>query len=436
MMFDESLHSVSDSILGSTKFRKFKGTGELVKGEMSETISFELLCFSSGALICFSTGKFFLGQFEWAYFTGKLEDGHPCTGQIANDFESTNNDVIAFCSTLTIGEINSVLKVSSKMSGVYFPFSIDFEYKGMKIHIKPTKHSKSTARRTQILTGAILEGNEVVIEGNNIVLDEANDFLRKLCILMRPLSCSQVFYRAFIVNDSHLVYLDNYISGEFFGGDYKMLERKCDYLQYFEKGIQKLDLLSEFDLESINDIGNTLAISSSTGLLELKLTSLIVSLERLGSEIAKEQANDKNAWKVLNGEMKSLKLSLKKNFGEYLLKNPTAFNESQKSSIHQSIQKITAWDEIFKRKINNHFLRNNWDVSLDLTELKTIRDELMHTGKLPEEISSEYAFDLSKKLELYLFIHVLDILEIEALVHTNWRGWRKFNDKSKYKLER
>jgi hypothetical protein len=38
----------------------------------------------------------------------------------------------------------------------------------------------------------------------------------------------------------------------------------------------------------------------------------------------------------------------------------------------------------------------------------------MHYGKLPENISSEYAQDLSKKLELYLFIHVLDILDVEV----------------------
>jgi hypothetical protein len=42
MMFDESLHSIPDSILGTTKFKKFKGAGELVKGEVSEIISFDL----------------------------------------------------------------------------------------------------------------------------------------------------------------------------------------------------------------------------------------------------------------------------------------------------------------------------------------------------------------------------------------------------------
>lgn len=342
MMFDEYLHSVSDSILGTTKFKKFKGAGELVKGEVSETISFELLCFSSGALICFSTKKFFNGQFEWAYFSGKLEDGHPCAGQIANDFQSINNDVMAFCGSLTIGEINSIQKVSTKLSGVYFPFTIDFEYERIKIQVKASKHSKSTARRTQILTGAILEGNEVVLKGDNIVMDTANDLLRKLCILIRPLTCSQVFYRALTINDTQLAYLSKYTSGEFFGGEYKMLESRSDYLKYFEQGLQKLDTLNAFDFESINDIGHTLAISSSTSLLELKLTTLIISLERLGSEMPRDKTNEENTWKVLSGDLKSLKLELKEKSIEYFENNSTIFNESQKSNILESLKKITA----------------------------------------------------------------------------------------------
>lgn len=433
-MFDESLHSISDSILGSTKYKKLKGSGVLKKGEISETISFELLCFPIGALICFSTNKFKFGKFEWANFSGELENGKSCKGQIAHDFQSINNDVIAFCHSLTVGEIVSIQKISTKLIGVYFPFSIDFENIGIKIHIKTSKHSKSTARRTQVLTGAILEGNEVVLKGDNIVIDTANDLLRKLCILIRPLTCSQVFYIALTINDTQLAYLSKYTSGEFFGGEYKMLESRSDYLKYLEQGLQKLDTLNAFDFESINDIGHTLAISSSTSLLQLKLTTLIISLERLGSEMLRDKTNKENTWTVLSGDLKSLKLELKEKSIEYFENNSTVFNESQKSNILESLNKITAWDEIFKRKINNHFLRNNWDVSLDLKELKTIRDELMHCGELPENISSEYAYDLSKKLELYLFIHVLDILDIEALIHTNWKGWLKFNHKSKYKL--
>lgn len=432
-MFDESIHIISESILDTYKFKKFKGSGVLEKDEESETISFELLCFPTGSLICFSTSKFKFGKFEWSYFSGKLENGQLCKGQIAHNFQSINNDVIAFCHSLKMGEIESIQKISTKLIGVYFPFSIDLEYTGIKIHIKTSKHSKSTARRTQILTGAILEGNEVLLEGDNIAKDTANDLLRKLCILIRPLTCSQVFYKALTINDTQLVYLNKYTSGEFFGGEYKMLESKSDYLKYLEQGLQKLDTLKAFDFESINDIGHTLAISSSTSLLELKLTTLIISLERLGGEMLRDMTNKENTWKVLIGDLKSLKLELKEKSIEYFENNSTVFNESKKSIILESLNKITAWDEIFKRKINNHFLRNNWDVSLDLKELKTIRDELMHCRKLPENISSEYAYDLSKKLELYLFIHVLDILDVEAFIHTNWRGWVNFKKKSDFK---
>jgi hypothetical protein len=432
-MFNKSIHIIPESILGTSKFKKLKGSGVLAKDKISENISFELLCFPTGVLIWFNTSKFKSGNFEWAEFSGELENGQSCKGQIAHDFQSINNDVVALCHTLTIGEIGSIQKVSTKLIGVYIPFSLDCEHEGIKIIIQTTKHSKSTARRTQILTGAILEGNEVVLEGDNIAIDTANDLLRKLCILIRPLICGQAFYRALTINDTQLVYLNKYTSGEFFGGDYKMLERKSDYLKYFNQGLLKLDQLNTFDFESINDIGHTLAIASSTKLIELKLTTLIISLERLGSERLREKTNKENTWEVLCDNLKSLKLELKGISKEHFENNSTAFNESQKSNILDSISKITAWDEIFKRKINNHFLRNNWDVSLDLKELKTIRDELMHSGKLPETISSGQAYDLSKKLELYLFIHVLDILDVEALIHTNWKGWLKFDHKSKYK---
>ena len=218
-----------------------------------------------------------------------------CNGYLSGYFNQFDSLVVANCSELTIGELETIHIIETVLLGAYFPHNFSFTYKDYEIVFSKSGNSDTVAKRTKRISGTVLEGNVVTISGNDLNIEIITDLLVDICLLLRPLTASEVYFGYLKYNNQTLVYLKKRMMGRLFGMRSNILESTHQYPDYLSKGLKKLETIDEFDRISIVDIGHALSTSAACGLIETGLMILIPALERLGQKEIHESYNSNDA---------------------------------------------------------------------------------------------------------------------------------------------
>lgn len=410
----------------------FRGKGSFLFGDRNEKSLFQITCTASEAYIAFDASFHIFERFNDLTFEGKLEDGRICKGYVFGDYNQQNSLFVAKCSELIIGEFDTINTIEAVLMGIYFPHEFSFQYKDYKIDISKSSTSKELAKRTKSISGTISEGNSVTISGNKLNVDSINDLLRDMCLLLRPLTASEVYFGCLKCDNQTLIYHKKRMSGKLFGMRSNMLESTHQYPDYLSKGLQKLETIDAFDKMSITDIGHVLSTSAACGLLETGLMVLVAALERLGQKATPMSYNSNDASQFKNN-LQKFKDFLKEQATIYYEENQNLFSETQKGAISKSISRISPWDTAFVKKIQAHLSKNGWVVDLDFDKVKELRDSLAHSGMIPQGFQKEEAITLRIQLEIFLFVHVLDLVGFDGRISSTKDGWAVFPRKDEFK---
>jgi hypothetical protein len=231
-------------------------------------------------------------------------------------------------------------------------------------------------------------------------------------------------------NKKYIVYHERRMMGKMFGMRSNMLESTHQYPEYLLRGLQKMERTDEFDRISIIDIGHSLATSAGCGLIETGLLVLITSLDRLGQQAS----NDKvfNPANFANG-LKLLKQVLRDKVISYFSNSPDTFTAEQQSAIIKSVSRIQPWETAFIQKIKTHLEHNGWSIELDFDKLKEIRDSLAHSGIIPSGFAKSEVYKLQEQMEIFLFVHVMDLIGFEGRIKAYQDGWAVYPLKEEIK---
>lgn len=401
-----------------TTILKGEGTFYIEKDEIKSV--FQLTITASEAYISFNVPFWYLKEIYNSSFSGNLKDGTVCKGLIGGFYNTHDSIAIAECHELTIGEIQPVHSIETVLLGIYFPHPFSFKYKEYGISFSSSLTDKEVAKRTKRITGTILEGNKITITSQNLEIDKVNDLLRDICLLLRPLTSSEVYFGYMKCNNQYIVYHEKRMMGKLFGMRSNMLESTHQYPEYLLKGLQKMETIDKFDRISIIDIGHTLATSVGCGLLETGLLVLITSLERLGQKASNDKVYDPA--KFANG-LKLLKQVLYDKVNSYFSDSPDSFTLEQQLVIIKSISRIQPWETAFIQKIKTHLQQNGWSIELDFDKLKELRDSLAHSGIIPSCFAKSEVYKLQEQMEIFLFVHVLDLVGFNGRIQITNDGW-------------
>jgi hypothetical protein len=408
----------------------FKGEGSFFIEKEEIKSSFQITMTASNAYISFHLPLWYLIELNHLSFSGKLEDGTICTGLIGGFYSSRNSLVIAECKELTIGELQPLHTIETVLLGLYFPHSFSFKYNKYEISFSASLTKNEVAKRTNRIAGTLLEGNPLAITGECLEVDEVNDLLRDICLLLRPLTSSEVYFGYMKCNKQYIVYHKRRMMGKLFGMRSNMLESTHQYPEYLLRGLQKMEVMDKFDRTSIVDIGHTLATSTACGLLETSLLVLITSLERLGRQASNN--------KIINppnfaNDLYHLKEVLKKQVTSYFSDSPDLFSNEQQSAIIKSVNRIQPWETAFIQKIKTYFEHNDWSIELDFDKLKELRDSLAHSGIIPSGFAKSEVHKLQEQMEIFLFVHVMDLIGFNGRIQTTNDGWAVYPLKDEIK---
>jgi hypothetical protein len=409
-------------IIKDVKISILHGEGLFFVGNRSEKSSFEISYTASEAYISFLDSLRLFENLDDANFDGKLEDGRTCTGNISGNISNHNSLIVASCSELIIGKLETLLSIETVLIGVYFPYEFSFDFKEYRIAFSKSTTLRELAKRTSRMAGTFTEGNVVTISGSQLDIDCVNDLLRDICLLLRPITASEVYFRCLKCNNEIIVYHKNRLIGKHFGIRCNILESTKQYPDFLLKGLKKMEIIDDFDKASIRDIGHALSISAAGGLIETGLMLLISSLERLSQKSIPEIHVANNNYQFISN-LQQFKHFLKEQANIYFEGHSEIFYESQKVAIIKSISRIQPWDTAFMKKIQTHLNQNGWAVELDFDILKELRDSLAHSGMLPTDIPFAEAFRWMEKLEVFLLVHVLDLVGFNGRISSSKDGW-------------
>ncbi len=121
--------------------------------------------------------------------------------------------------------MQSLNTIETILLGVYFPFDFSFKYENYEITFSKSSTPQELAKRTLRMSGMISEGNTVTISGKDLEIDRVNDLLRDICLLLRPLTASEVYFGYLKCNNHSLIYLKKGIMGKLFGMRSNILEK-------------------------------------------------------------------------------------------------------------------------------------------------------------------------------------------------------------------
>jgi hypothetical protein len=425
-----SQDSIYQPIIQNIEATIFKGEGTFYIEKEEIKSVFQLTITASEAYISFNVPFWYLKELNNSSFSGNLEDGTICKGLIGGFYNTHDTIAIAACYELTIGEFRPVHTIETVLLGVYFPHSFSFKYNEYEISISASLTDKEIAKRTKRIAGTILEGNRVTVAGENLEIDEVNDFLRDMCLLLRPITSSEVYFGYMKCNNQYIVYYEKRMTGKLFGMRSNMLESTHQYPEYLLRGLQKMETMDKFDRTSIVDIGYSLAASVGCGLLETGLLVLITSLERLGQQAS----NDKvfNPANYANG-LKLLKQVLNNQVTSYFSDSPDLFTIEQQLAIIKSVSRIQPWETAFVQKIKTHLQQNGWSIELDFDKLKELRDSLAHCGIIPSGFAKSEVYKLQEQMEIFLFVHVMDLVGYNGRIKASKDGWAVYPWKEEIK---
>ncbi len=387
---------------------------------------FKLTCLVSKAYISV-VNPFRLDAFgDNMTFEGTLENGSSVKGTFG-DHKLTNHVLIVECKELFIGEVNEISSIETKLIGAYFEYDFSFEYENFLIELFKSDIPFDIAVRTHKINHTVLPGSRIKLSGSYITFDEANKLFRDLSYVLRPITSSEVYYRAITLNDGEAkVYSSDYIFGKLFGYNSNILSSPRDMKLYLQKALVKYIHGSKEDRITILAAGHDLATSAACGLQETSLMLLIASLNRLGGLASKK----KSVWsnhKDRKVYLKQLKKYIVLESQSYIKTNTNPFSANEIVNIETSIKLIDYIDSKFIREIKTHLQDNGWSIQLDFQLLKKIRDNLMHTGLTDPTISMDEKHELQMQLEEFHLVHILDLIGFNGWVSTEKNGWRTYS---------
>ncbi|NEW80776.1 MAG: hypothetical protein GZ094_00195 [Mariniphaga sp.] len=424
--------SIYSTITKEVPITVFCGDGTFHFGEKNFDLPFQITCNAAKAYISFHSPFHCFDEFDGATFNGKLEDGRICNGCLFGDYNQQNSLMVANCSELMIGESQSIHTIETVLLGFYFPHEFSFKFKDYEIAFSKSSTSQELAQRTIRMSGTVSEGNFVTISGSELEIDSAIDLLRDICLLIRPLTASEVYFGYMKCNNNTLIYSKKKMMGKLFGMRSNILESTHQYPDYLNRGLQKLETIDSFDKTSIIDIGHALATSAACGLMETGLLVLTTSLERLGQKTVFENLNSDNSLQI-KSILKQLKYFLKEQAKSFFDEHTDSFSDEQQNAIVKSISRIQPWDTAFVRKIKDHLIQNNWKIEIDFEKVKELRDSLAHSGMFPPNLSTKEAYEMQVQIEVFLLVHVLDLVGFEGRISSTKDGWAIFPWKSELK---
>jgi hypothetical protein len=410
----------------------FRGEGTFQFGDKHMQSSFQITSTATQAYISFQAPLRYFREMEGVRFSGKLQNGMICDGYLSGCFNQVDSLVVANCSELSIGKLETIHTIETVLLGVYFPHNFSFKYKDYEIGFSKSGNSDVIAKRTKRISSTVLEGNVVTISGNDLNIEIINDLLADICLLLRPLTASEVYFGYLKCNNQTLLYLKKRMIGRLFGMRSNILESTHQYPDYLCKGLNKLETIDEFDRISIVDIGHALSTSAACGLIETGLMILIPALERLGQKELNESYNPNDA-SQFRTNLRQFRNFINKQALIYFNEYPNSFSEMQKDAIGKSISRIQPWDTAFVKKIQTQLIQNGWTVELDFSKVKELRDSLAHSGMLPIGFSQTSAYELQEQVENFLFVHILDLVGFDGRISSFKDGWAVFPWKNEFK---
>lgn len=253
------------------------GEGSFMVGSRTVQSSFILTCTASSAYCSFYLSYDFVTDLTNIRLTGNLDDGRTCKAILYGDYSIQDGNTVINCQELTIGNEENIQTIDAELLGIYFPHEFSFGYKKYDIKFTKPKNPREVAKRTKRITGAILEGNSIVISGDNLDVEDINDLIGDICPLLRPLTSSEVYFGLMKCNQRMIIYHKKRMMGRLLGMRSNILESTHQYPDYLKKGLEKLETIDDFDRISIVDIGHSLSTSSACGLMETGLMVLVSS---------------------------------------------------------------------------------------------------------------------------------------------------------------
>jgi hypothetical protein len=424
--------SIYSPIIKEMSTTVFCGEGTFLFGDKNFDLPFQITCTAAKAYISFHSPLQSHDQTECDFFKGNLADGRICTGELGGDYFQSNSLIVAYCSELIIGELQSIHTIETVLLGIYFPHEFSFKYNNYTITFSKSSTTNELAKRTLRMAGTISEGNIVTISGDKLEIDPVNDLLRDICLLLRPLTSSEVYFGYLKCNNHTLIYHKKSIIGKLFGMRSNILESTHQYPDYLSKGLKKLETIDSFDKTSIIDIGQALSTSAVCDFMETGILVLTTSLERLGQKSVSVGSHFGNSPELTNN-LKQLKCFLKEQAKSFFNEHTDSFSDDQQNAIANSISRIQPWDTAFVNKIKAHLIQNKWKIEIDFKKVKKIRDSLAHSGMFPPGLSTKGAYDMQVQIEVFLLVHILDLIGFEGRISSTKDGWAVFPRKSEVK---
>lgn len=370
-------------------------------------------------------------------FFGHASDGISIAGEVdSNNFVLKGKSVNAGMNYLHIGNedvINNILEVKAILLGVYYPFNIAFQYEKYFIELLKAERSIEDAKRTKAATGAILEGNELVIKGDQLSKREIEQLLVDICMLLRPICCGEIYFGCYNCNNELIIFPKNLnLKGTLFGLQNKLLQSNLVWKNFFLIGLSSFRKMQELQKQEYINIGYALSTSSGCGTMETAISTLIQTIEYIGYNTTDEVKIGKKL--EIKNILSDIKKYLNTAFDSFVLNNESKLPPIVIDGIKRSINKIQPWDPIVIKKVKSLLSKYNWDIDFDFEEFKKIRDSLAHSGMFPSDFPYQRRYELKKQYETILYITAMDLLGVGGKVEqTGKDGWIVSQDKNEVK---
>ncbi|MBK8371045.1 MAG: hypothetical protein IPL20_06645 [Saprospiraceae bacterium] len=370
-------------------------------------------------------------------FEGKTNEGIEIKGEIDTQNISSATEIIAHILWMQTGDFqipDNIIKVTSQLTGVYFPHTIGFEYEDLSILFEKPIFSIQDAKRANKAIGAILEGNQVIITGEKMNLTKVESILKNICWLLRPICSGEVYFGHYVCNDTFLIFpeKDSNFKGTMFGFYTYVLESTELWKELLSKGLNTYVHLSQDKRQEYVNIAFALSVSGGCGNIETGMSGLTQTLEYIGQNTFEENSfqNDPK----LNNEIKDIKNELVSFFESCMSNEKYDLSEIIQEGIKNSIKRIQPWNPQVIRKIESLLNFYHFNIKFNFEEFKETRDELAHKGMFPKAISFSRRRELQNQYEIILFVIAMDILGVEAKIKISGKdGWVNYVDDIEYK---
>lgn len=417
--------------------KRIKGSAVFQIDDLKFESTFEIVYTNVKAFIKFYSEVHILQLPTGLQFFGHTSDGISIAGEVdSSNFVIKGKSVNADLNYLHIGNeevINKIHEVKAKLLGVYYPFNISFQYEKYFIELLKAERSIEDAKRTKAATGAILEGNEIVIKGESLSKREVEQLLVDICFLLRPVCCGEIYFGCYNCNNELIIFPKNWnLKGTLFGLQIRLLESSLIWENFLLIGLSSYRKFQPLQKQEYINIGYALFTSTGCGTLETAMTTLIQTIEYIGYNTTDELKLRNNL--EIKNILSEIKKYLNSGFDSFVSNNESKLPPIIIDGIKSSINKIQPWDPIVIKKVKLLLSKNDWEIEFDFDEFKTIRDSLAHSGMFPEGLPYQRRYELQDQYETILVVQALDLIGVEGNIALRGRdGWNISLDKNEVK---